>query len=375
MATDLDDSATRHRSTRCIAAAAVAVVLLLTACGSPATPTPSLTGLPTGRVFAVTNFGARGDGTSDNTAPFARAIAAAEQGGGGTVYVPAGHYAFSATKTRDPSSVVITGTVPITFQGAGRDSTYLIEMHPGKGLLGVHIDGSIVKDLTLDTQTHGGGVALFVRANDTTLRDARVLGGSRSFAIYYAGPKGAKPLSPAYNTGNTVNNLDLTELDCNDGFSWSFQANGTISNVTHKGSRLALYVDKSTTVDNYNYTTGSQQCGARNGFWITPPDVGITINDFTSNGEGGKVGLIGPNGVGKVAQDVTINGLTLTGTGSSITIGDVKNLLLENCKLGNNSILIKAQAVAQGTVTHCAYAQLIRSAAPGAQVAITVASG
>jgi hypothetical protein len=122
---------------------------------------------------------------------------------------------------------------------------------------------------------------------------AAVLGGPNHFAIYYAGPKGAKPLAPLYNTGNVVNNLMLNELDCNDGFSWSFQENSTISNVTHTGSRLALYVDQSTTVTDYNYTPGAQQCGARNGFWITPPADNITITDFTSSGEVARWGSSG----------------------------------------------------------------------------------
>jgi hypothetical protein len=124
-------------------------------------------------------------------------------------------------------------------------------------------------------------------------------------------------------------------------------------------------------VSNYRYMTGLQQCGARNGFWITPPSTSITITDFTSNGEGGKVGVIGAKGAGKVAQDVTISGLTLTGTGSNITIGDVKNLQLENSNLGANDIVIAAQAVAQGSITHCTYAHLIRNSAPGAQVVIS----
>jgi hypothetical protein len=355
-------------------AMAAAVALLIGACGSSSVATTS--GAPSsGSRFNVASYGARGDGASDNTRAFATAIAAAEQAGGGTVFVPAGHYAFSATKTGDPASVVLMGPAPITLEGAGRDSTYLVESHPGKGLLGVQTNGSVVESLTLDTQTHGGGVAIFVRANNTRLLDSRVLGGSRTFALYYAGPKGAKPLAPTYNTGNSVDGLELNELDCNDGFSWSFQENSTINNITHTGSRLALYIDKNTTVSNYRYTTGSQECGARNGFWITPPSVGITITNFTSNGEGGKIGVIGPNGVGKVAVDVTINGLTMTGTGSTVTIGDVKNLLLENCNLGANDIVIAAQAIAQGSIRQCTYADLTRVSAPDADVAISVSSG
>jgi pectate lyase-like protein len=353
-------------------ATVAAAVALLAACGSPSTPRPTASASPSGAVFNVANYGANGDDTTDNTRAFSTAIAAAQAAGGGTVYVPAGQYAFSATKTGNPSSVVVAGTEPVTLKGAGQNLTYLVEMHQGKGLLGVQVDGSVVEDLTLDTQTHDGGVALYVRANNTRLENADVLGGTRTFAMYYAGPKGAKPLAPLYNSGNEVMNVNLNELDCNDGFSWSFQSNSSITDVHHTGSRLALYIDKNTTVTNYDYTTGAQQCGARNGFWLTPPDSDITIDNFTSNGEGGKVGVIGAGGAGKVAVNVIINNLTLTGVNSYITIGDVRNLVLENCHLGDNGIVVRAEAVAQGTINNCGNPQLTQSSASGAQVSLKV---
>lgn len=366
------------RATRVGVIVTTAVCLgLVAACGStpPAhtpPPSPSATPSGTGHVFDVTQYGARGDDVSDNTHAFATAIATAEAAGGGVVYVPAGKYVFSAAKTGTGGSVVIAGTSPITLQGAGRDQTYLIEAKANKGLLGVHVDHAVVEDLTLDTQTNGGGAALFVQANDTSLLSTRVLGGPNHFAIYYAGPKGAKPASPLYNTGNVVKDLELNELDCNDGFSWSFQQNSSITNVAHTGSRLALYVDQSTTVTDYRYTPGAQQCGARNGFWLTPPANNITITGFTSSGQGGKVGIIGPAGVGKVARNVTIQGLTMTASGYTLTIGDVSNLLLTGCSLGHNDIVISAQAIAQGTVSHCSFGQLVRSGAASAQVQIAV---
>jgi polygalacturonase len=43
-------------------------------------------------VFDVTAYGAKRDGSAPATEAFARAIAAAKAAGGGTVYVPAGHY-------------------------------------------------------------------------------------------------------------------------------------------------------------------------------------------------------------------------------------------------------------------------------------------
>lgn len=350
---------------------------LAVACGSP-TPvhTPAPTASPTAgsQMFNVVTYGARGDDQTDNTRAFGDAVQAAETGGGGVVYVPAGRYVFSASKTGTGGSIVIAGTAPITLQGAGQDQTFLIEAKANKGLLGVHIDHTVVEDLTLDTRTNGGGAALFVQANDTSLLNATVLGGASHFAIYYAGPKGAKPSAPLYNTGNVVNNLVLNELDCNDGFSWSFQEKSSITNVTHTGSRLALYVDQSTTVTDYRYTPGSQQCGARNGFWLTPPADNITIVDFTSSGEGGKVGIIGPKGVGKVARNVTIQGLTMTTAGYTLTIGDVINLMLTGCNLGHNTVVVNAQAVAQGTISHCVFGKMVRSGSASAQVHLSVVS-
>lgn len=125
----------------------------------------------------------------------------------------------------------------------------------------------------------------------------------------------------------------------------------------------------------YRYTPGAQQCGARNGFWLTPPADNITITNFTSSGEGGKVGIIGAKGVGKVAKNVTIRGMTMTASsGYTLTIGDVSNFLLINSTLGHNNIVIDAQAIAEGTVSHCTYGQMVRSGARSAQVHLAVVS-
>jgi hypothetical protein len=185
---------------RCRATIGVRTIAVLSGgvvagCGSPSLvptpPPPSPT--VSGHTFNVASYGAHGDDQSDNTKAFANAIQAAEASGGGVVYVPAGKYIFNAAKTGTGGSVVIAGTAPITLQGAGRDQTLLIEGKANKGLLGVQADHSVVEDLTLDTQTFGGGAALFVRANDTSLLSTAILGGPNHFAIYYAGPKGAKP--------------------------------------------------------------------------------------------------------------------------------------------------------------------------------------
>lgn len=319
----------------------------------------------------VDAYGAKGDGQSDNTNAFSQAISAVQKGGGGTVVVPAGYFAFTSKRTPNPASILIEGSAPVALRGAGRDRTTLVESVGNKGLLSVRVDRTVVEDLTLDTQTHDGGAAIFVQANHTALLRTQVRGGGRHFALYYAGPKGAKPLAASYNTGNIVSDLDLDDLVCDDGFSWSFQEDSKISNVRHTGSRLALYVDKSTSVSNYTYTPGKQQCQARSAFWLTPPASDITIGEFVSSGEGGMIGVIGSRGAGKVASNVTIRGLRMTGNGFRLAIGDVNNLVLEDCDLGSNEIVIKSQAFAQGTVRNCRYGQLVRNSTGTAQVNIS----
>jgi polygalacturonase len=69
---------------------------VLLVCGLLAGPAVSCAGQQTvaagRRVFDVTAYGAKRDGSAPATEAFARAIAAAKAAGGGTVYVPAGHY-------------------------------------------------------------------------------------------------------------------------------------------------------------------------------------------------------------------------------------------------------------------------------------------
>jgi hypothetical protein len=45
----------------------------------------------------VVSFGARGDGSTDNTAAFQRALETVHKTGGGTVYAPPGRYLFRGT--------------------------------------------------------------------------------------------------------------------------------------------------------------------------------------------------------------------------------------------------------------------------------------
>ena len=59
-------------------------------------------------VYNVRDFGAKGDGQTDDTAAFQRALDAAGKAGGGTVKVPRGIY-FFAGHLKVPSAVTLAG--------------------------------------------------------------------------------------------------------------------------------------------------------------------------------------------------------------------------------------------------------------------------
>jgi hypothetical protein len=209
-----------------------------------------------------------------------------------------------------------------TFSGAGAGSTVLRQTVYGHNLLRVSGDNTLVENLTLDTQTNNGGIAFQTGASNVTLENADVMSGNvpGHFAIYFAGPRGATVASPRYSTGNRLQNVNVSDRICDDGVSWSYQRNDTITNVSETGSRLALYVDTGVVVNGYRYTPGP--CiSSDDGFWITPPSSNIVISNFVSSGAGG---YICPN----IAMQQSCSRITLENerAAAALHIGNVTGL-------------------------------------------------
>jgi hypothetical protein len=330
-----------------------AIAVALGACSPKAvtpkpTPTPSPRVKPSGPVFDVSTFGASGDGKADSTKAIQAAIDAASAHGG-TVYFPAGR--FMVGDNGSGASIKVVSGAAVALRGASRDSSSLVEKLPGRDLLSVRVDGTVVENLTLDTRSGDGRAAIVVVANNTTLQQSQVLGGSRIFALFYAGPKGATPDQPLYNHGNQVLDTKVEDDINDDGFSWSFQENSRISNIDHTGSRLAIYVDRYLEVDGYRYTPGSQRAG-KNGFWITAPSSHVTIKGFVSSGSGGIVG----SNPSRTSSDILIDGEQMLAPGAfDIKIGDVSNLTIQNCTLaaGNSLAFITKVKADHVVVRHC----------------------
>jgi hypothetical protein len=282
---------------------------------------------------SVSEYGAS-TSASNNAAAFQAAIDAGE---GGTVCIPAGTWKVT-------SQIIVPAAETLT--GAGSNRTTLLQTVTGHNLLQVKGQGTVVEGLTLDTQTHDGGVAFSTGASHVTLRNAQVRGGNQPghFAIYFAGPRGATVADPHFSTGNILENVVVNDQICDDGVSWSFQTDGTINNVHETGSRLALYVDNGTTVDGYQYTPGP--CKAQDyGYWITPPSQNITLNGFFSSGAAGK---ICPNtSLAHGCSNITVDGERAPR--GTLQIGDVTSLRVLDSTVGE--VVITTATGATGTWT------------------------
>ncbi len=96
----------------------------------------SVTAMPNLTVFNVKNYGATGNGTSDDTVAIRSAINAAVANGGGIIYFPAGNYAVDNQPGDTFSNPLFPAIFNITtsnlvFMGAGASNTTLSGYMPG----------------------------------------------------------------------------------------------------------------------------------------------------------------------------------------------------------------------------------------------------
>jgi len=333
--------------------------------------------LPT-PVVNVTQYGADPSGAKDSTAAIAKALAFAQASGGGTVYFPAGTYVVGKSSTPGGKSIPIDSGPPVTLAGAGMSQSTLVETVTGYDIVGIKVDGVVVEDLGFDTATHGARCNVTIVANNTTLERVKLMDGSQTFSVYFAGPPGATPTDAAYNTGNQMLDSVITDSVNDDSLSFSFQQNGVIRNITHTGSRLALYIDQNVTVSDYQYspnTQSAQQASDQNGFWITPPSGNITIRNFVSSGQGGKVGS---SGVGRSNSNISIIGERLLKPGYALEAADVDGLTIKGGSLigdgsGAGTLVIDPDALATNIVVDNMTLQAI-SFAPAAGASVNQAA-
>lgn len=124
-----------------------------------------------GETVSVKDFGAAGDGTTNDTTAIQAAITAVSSTGG-VVYFPAGTYAITGTLNVQGSGVALVGAnanaTKLVFNNGSSDSIYL------QGLSAPGTYDCQVRDMTLDHSSKTGGSAIrLYRAN--RVRIARVI--------------------------------------------------------------------------------------------------------------------------------------------------------------------------------------------------------
>ncbi|MBV9851558.1 MAG: hypothetical protein JO250_17965 [Armatimonadetes bacterium] len=174
-------------------------------------------------------FGAKGDGKTDDTAAFQRALDTCGAAGGGAVFAPAGNYFFAGV-LNVPNEVALVGVArgPISHNGL-RDAglpkptdggtTFLVTAGAGDD------GGKSPAFLTLNTNSYLGGVALYY---PTQPHDAPV---PTSFP-YAVHMQGKNP---------TVENVEL--LNPYQGILAAGNERHTIRNVTGQPLYRGIYID------------------------------------------------------------------------------------------------------------------------------------
>jgi hypothetical protein len=127
--------------------------------------------LPQG-IFDVTTFGARGTGTTDDSAAIQAAIAAANDIGGGVIWFPPGTYAIG-------KALEIGGMDFITFRGSGIDATILTSTSPTEPIFDSDFEASwrLWEDMTLTSSVTktGGALMDLARERRSTLRHLKLI--------------------------------------------------------------------------------------------------------------------------------------------------------------------------------------------------------
>jgi hypothetical protein len=332
--------------------------------------------------------------TKDSTAAFLAAIQDCTASANNVIEVPRGTgrpghpavYSVGAALPLETFHPATERTYAVTFAGQGRDYVTLRELNTNASLVGMRADHDIVRSITLDTVTANAKQSIGTSMDYTQALWLRVLHGNHTagFSLYYAGnfnPNG-------HSTGNVVDQLELSDTMCDDGFVWAWQANGAISNLTYRGSRLAMYRDSHDTVTNFTYTPGPQTCIAKlNAFYVSAPSDHIAFINFTSSGQGGKTSSnsTAPNGI----SALTIEGYTLTGTGDELQIGNVADATISDynsggvdipCNFGADRLRILPGIVGNGTtllhnnvtLTNCTVGRVAFAQRSGIPVTLTM---
>ncbi|MGD0766814.1 MAG: glycosyl hydrolase family 28-related protein [Tepidisphaeraceae bacterium] len=316
-----------------------------------------------GPVFNVVNFGAVGNGVTDDSAAFQAAMDAAQNSPGATVYVPTGNYVVSqfylaanallvgdgAGKSNILESPNATGVLdhPIVWLASNSqienltlddNNTSLVDVVYGRFLSNVHFTGVTFNgDLASDVDIHGDQLVFF--DNCKFIGDSSFLGTASQVFFdqcnFYATNDAGEMLYSWGGAGISITNCTVQDLDNsnpNSGAGWG-QGRFFVGNDLW-GDQSDTYIANNTTIalgprpiNGENQNSGEQLLWESGSLVSGGAYVGATANTVTYPGLGALgVGynaiVVAGDGVGEYvpisSYNPTTGVITLAGTWAAL---------------------------------------------------------
>ncbi|MBK5395980.1 right-handed parallel beta-helix repeat-containing protein [Pseudomonas sp. TH39(2020)] len=294
-------------------------------------------------IFNVQNFGAKGDGITDDTAAIQSAIDAAAAAGGGQVYMPTGTYIVSGGEEPSDGCLMLKSNVYLYGDGMGATTVKVADGSDTK------ITGVIRS--AYGEETHDFGVSNLTIDGNRDNTTGKIDGWFNGYIPGEAGYDSNVTLDsveikdcsgygfdPHEQTVNMVIKNSVSHGNGLDGFVADFLSDSTFeNNVAYDNDRHGFNVVTSThdftMTNNVAYNNGSNGIVVQRGSENIPSPSNITITGGEVYGNGAEGVLI------KLSSDVTVSDVDIhDNTSAGIRIYGSNHVEIVDNTLNNNSL-------------------------------------
>ena len=295
-------------------------------------------------IFNVKDYGAKGDGTTNDTQAIQSAVNAAHAAGGGSVYIPAGTYIVTGQSSASSGAIMLYDNITVFGDGMGA-STVKLKDGWSNSVTGIFRDQSGVQnhDIGMHDLTIDGN-----RANTTGKTDGWFNGVSpglpgtdTNITLDHVEVKNCSGYG--FDPHEETTNLSITNCvshgNALDGFTLDFQIGAHLSNDTaydngRHGFNIVTSSHDDTLTNCIAYGNGGQGVMVQRGSDNIPVPYNITITGgslYNNVGDGVQINK---------ADRVTVNGVDIHDNArQGVRIMGSTGSIIENCHIHHNSQL------------------------------------